>query len=845
MQQWLLPLIVIILAKLGMCQVAKHDKVSPMIYMGPNMDEPLNRHWYDIVVDRHEPVMIVYRGDARGPSEVQAGSRPGFYPLNGPVRPQDYGLFSHVEGTLESTAYVSTTDHLLVAADYAHRKSKGKPGYIYRIQTSSNFVDVNRSLLNWRYRQNYEHVAMLGIPFSQVQAYVELTPEVYTNILQNRLKEMDWIVNQGHVPVVEKLRGSSVRPDLAGYPEGHNHWNWRPWRQILEDNGGRVPDLKAIFDKYVASDRDPVSSVRDGYDMKGMRKHSNEKLQMMTEQIESRAAKAFPRKARRFGLAPLASIQGKSWEAIRTALKNSPTLRSLASIGPALAKLPARAFYGAAIAALFKEFVDSLRNEASTYERASIVLAIVPILGCAAEAVANEVHGRRNWVGSALCLVGDVLMVTPAWPLGLALHILRGFLGSLKEKWVPYDGHHLQGKRAEAWALYLPTVMASLHDRRLYDFLEMRFQAEVTTIVHASSEAGALADEAALTTTEGGNLMSNKEAKSQNLTSLTNTTSSHVLVTNLTSFPGGARSWNMTWSVKMEARSQKLKSSTEEAGRKQKPTSSREQAGIRNPTSSAKEAKKHIDKETCIAIAELKKKLLLEWKEEVAGLVAKEAEAFDARFFEEAQTAMERMVMGEGRHHGEKYGQSFFVANFIARERRKKLLLFPSGRTELDAMMDEMASFYVSRRTARPCLDSFHDWKPPIRWYGTLGKRPDEMKIHGKPVPEEALRMAWTAVQLGDEKTQAVRRWARVNRVEAEEDEREEEKESAVLLRAINSRISSISFDVTLWARRNRRPKPDDWARALMEQLQQHHVNTKMAEQRARMDDEEDDEDEE
>lgn len=91
---------------------------------------------------------VVYRGDRRTPLEIQSYqvngvSRPGFFPARGPDSAQGYGLFSHVEGNIGSTAFVSITDQLSTASMYA--KMNGG-GYIHKIQTSPTFADVNKSL---------------------------------------------------------------------------------------------------------------------------------------------------------------------------------------------------------------------------------------------------------------------------------------------------------------------------------------------------------------------------------------------------------------------------------------------------------------------------------------------------------------------------------------------------------------------------------------------------------------------------------------------------------------------------------------------------------------------------
>ncbi|RDA86708.1 hypothetical protein CP532_4189 [Ophiocordyceps camponoti-leonardi (nom. inval.)] len=742
----------------------------------PDMDAPLNRHWYDMLVQQHEPVTTVYRGDSRSPQEILAYTvndkpMPGFYPKQGPVVPEQYGLFSHVEGNIKNTAYVSTTDSLNVAADHLYKVNRGPGGYIYKIQTTSTIIDVNRSLLNWRYRINYEHAAMGGIPYSQIEAYVELTTDVYRDILQGREKNVQFVPNDRHVPARDKFRGSSVKPELAGYPSDHPYWKYEPWKGIRAANGNAPPDLEATFKKNLVVTESPKSLYM---------KHRATKLSDLLSLAETRAAKEFPKTARRFGLrSPWAAGRhgSTSWEAIRLKLSRSPVLRKLASPGVQLTKLPTRAFLGAGLGLWVKEMLDSFSSDASTFDSASVALSVVPFLGCTAQAVANEVHRRRpDHLNTALCFLADGLTMTPLWPVGVALHIIRAFLNYLGNEWEPWDSERLQKRRAEGWAKALPSVLASLNQRAFYDGLETQFQADVTAVVFAASESRALIEAAA-----SGPFNSSSMAA--------------------------------------------------EAARQ------------------SDEAKRNLHAKTCAEIEKRKQNLLRDGEKAAVDLVVRKARRYDDMFFERAETAIARIVTAEGVSAGESYGKSPYVSRWIRSERAKEMDLFPTGRDQLRDMIHQMAAFYLSRRTARVCLP-LPSWDPPSRWYGTLSGRPEGVSIHGKPVDEEPLQLAWAAAQLHDEKQLALHQWLaarqRAQKPDATVEEMTDERATSATMRIAANRIDHFRFRVVMWARRNRIPKPEDWALALADQMHAHYVNLKSAALRARMDEDEDeDEDEE
>ncbi|KAM3446283.1 hypothetical protein MY3296_009808 [Beauveria thailandica] len=170
-------------------------------------------------------VTVVLRADSRSPEEIRKAG--GFFARPGPDTTSRYNLFNHIMGNLENTAYVSTTEELSVAAAYArniklHPNNKEKKAYIYKIQTSARFIDMNRSMRIMKGSSGVEHVAMVGIPFSDIISSAEATDAVLENPESAQFQD-----NSAFKP--RSRPGSTVRPELAVFPPSHPAWKAKPW----------------------------------------------------------------------------------------------------------------------------------------------------------------------------------------------------------------------------------------------------------------------------------------------------------------------------------------------------------------------------------------------------------------------------------------------------------------------------------------------------------------------------------------------------------------------------------------------------------------------------------------
>ncbi|PHH65031.1 putative enterotoxin [Ophiocordyceps australis] len=200
---------------------------------------------------------IVYRGDTRPPNVIagyveNGKPRPGFYPKPGPEVPAKYNLLSHVQGNIDNTAYVSTTSDIQRAKLYA--SPQGQRGYIYKIEASTTFVDVNRSLRIPKYWGNLEFAAMKGIPYSQVIGYTQVTDDVTRLLELNKAQDIKFTENKQYKPLPKPLKGSTTRSELAVFPKGHKALELQPWKDFKNTNNG----ADVVFKKIVASEHPAV-----------------------------------------------------------------------------------------------------------------------------------------------------------------------------------------------------------------------------------------------------------------------------------------------------------------------------------------------------------------------------------------------------------------------------------------------------------------------------------------------------------------------------------------------------------------------------------------------------------
>ncbi|PHH74903.1 hypothetical protein CDD80_2763 [Ophiocordyceps camponoti-rufipedis] len=119
------------------------------------------------------------------------------------------------------------------------------------------------------------------------------------------------------------------------------------------------------------------------------------------------------------------------------------------------------------IALWAKEMVDVFsRNSSTAWEQADVATAIIPFVGCAVRIADQVDHGKATTTDvlqDTLCVTSDLLLLTPAWPLGVFLQVF-----SLALSWSPSP----DPERSQWFGLYRKPD--NFHKRRLQAWDERR-----------------------------------------------------------------------------------------------------------------------------------------------------------------------------------------------------------------------------------------------------------------------------------------------------------------------------------------------------------------------------------
>ncbi|PHH77317.1 hypothetical protein CDD80_727 [Ophiocordyceps camponoti-rufipedis] len=141
-----------------------------------------------------------------------------------------------------------------------------------------------------------------------------------------------------------------------------------------------------------------------------------------------------------------------------------------------------------------KDVVDVFSRDAHGLDRAAVVTSIMPFVGCGAEVSANANKGHTDLADGTLCLVGDALLLSPAWPLGVVVHfsrffvdVVHGFLQSV-DMW---ERKVLMQRRNEGWLAYVEEVGRYLESDQFGANIHTQYMTEMAIVLGRASEARA------------------------------------------------------------------------------------------------------------------------------------------------------------------------------------------------------------------------------------------------------------------------------------------------------------------------------------------------------------------
>ncbi|MGJ8517736.1 enterotoxin A family protein [Carnimonas bestiolae] len=179
---------------------------------------------------------LVYRADDVTPAQAKANG--GFRPRalnNYPTRqpPPDLSLYRHQIGGVaegmdrDNSGYVATTTSLRFAHIWLQVDDGN--GYIYHIQPTANFVDVNASLGPFSLMPTQqEHAALGRIYWEQVRGWQQVSDGVLGIYEANP----DY-----NARLYDNMVGAGAVPSLAGFPDNHQAWRMEPWSAFADCTG--------------------------------------------------------------------------------------------------------------------------------------------------------------------------------------------------------------------------------------------------------------------------------------------------------------------------------------------------------------------------------------------------------------------------------------------------------------------------------------------------------------------------------------------------------------------------------------------------------------------------------
>ncbi|KAM0667770.1 hypothetical protein ACQRIU_003635 [Beauveria bassiana] len=173
---------------------------------------------------------------------------------------------------------------------------------------------------------------------------------------------------------------------------------------------------------------------------------------------EEISEKEFAELAAKRGLDTLAKEKWQmSLSDVRTKLKYEPLKPTSPKVGAGGFKAPSIGAGAVAVvggALWVHGVVSAFTHNVTELDRAAAVTAIVPFVGCAVGTAAAAEKGDVDGLDSALCFLGDGLLLTPAFPVGIAIHVVRAIISFFKPPKLP-ELADFQRQRDQAWARYL------------------------------------------------------------------------------------------------------------------------------------------------------------------------------------------------------------------------------------------------------------------------------------------------------------------------------------------------------------------------------------------------------
>ncbi|PHH76383.1 hypothetical protein CDD80_1565 [Ophiocordyceps camponoti-rufipedis] len=218
------------------------------------------------------------------------------------------------------------------------------------------------------------------------------------------------------------------------------------------------------------------------------------------EVIESDAEMWFGDQAAHFGIDAFAKKHGMSALQLRNHVKvrvhPSWSTKRLSSV---FGRSMAIGGFGLYVHAVVQAFTTNT----TIMDKIAAVTAIVPLVGCGTQAVAVNLRNQANQIAAVetyLCLLGDGLIFTSLWPLGIAVHVLRAVIAVVADAVAfmhSVEPSELQMARLRGWRQICEAARRKLTSEETKAGWNTVLRSQEAAIVALAAEAVALLDVAA------------------------------------------------------------------------------------------------------------------------------------------------------------------------------------------------------------------------------------------------------------------------------------------------------------------------------------------------------------
>ncbi|KAM4066201.1 heat-labile enterotoxin alpha chain domain-containing protein [Hirsutella rhossiliensis] len=411
--------------------------------------------------------------------------------------------------------------------------AKERGGYVFAVSPDKKTIDVNNSLGKFSpHPEELEYVMLNGAEPGQIKGHMKVEKGAQWQKIEIPIGKDDPLpkgfnANQGYDALYQRTGDISARPELAGFPPNHKAWKEDSWKDFkkksLEEsvenilsqacgkkskrdlacyaidkpNGGKTdvapdgnkvptegkgPKSKALTNNDVAKAADDFSKTYfekslDKYKLRQVAKNAKQPITFTSLRDK------------------LSTSYSKGFRKLTTVTFNPRFKGGLALEGPQLILWS-------------KSMLEVFAKESTALEQVAVSTSIIPLVGCFTQGAADAEKGKPNYFDTALCAVADRLTLSPAWPFGVGLHLLRtvvpvsGFLFNAGKEWAEASEwaasiSKLPGDRPEhyqsVWAEYRSKAFEQFKSPEVAAMIDAQFSSEMIGVLFlAAGTAGSM-----------------------------------------------------------------------------------------------------------------------------------------------------------------------------------------------------------------------------------------------------------------------------------------------------------------------------------------------------------------